>query len=63
MKKHFLHQSKTSPATNVIDNVDMDHKEEDEVSLWLINIVKLPQYTQLFEDEGYDDLLTNNFFH
>eukprot|EP01084_Bolivina_argentea_P125754 222754_1 len=35
-----------------------ENTEEEVVKMWLRNEVKLPQYIQLFMDEGYDDMVT-----
>ena len=35
---------------------------QNEVSLWLRNIVKLPQYISIFMEEGYDELMTSKVY-
>eukprot|EP01084_Bolivina_argentea_P023900 44644_1 len=51
-----LERQKIKNKSKTEEKEEKKEENENEVKLWLTNIVKLPQYYILFEDDGYDDL-------
>eukprot|EP01083_Nonionella_stella_P094979 266594_1 len=60
MKKRKINEMNDTLNNNQMNEIQMlnVNNSEDLVGNWLSNIVGLPQYVNLFIDQGYDDMIT-----